>query len=340
MILPFGGSGALARVNTEVSGYSNGKTYGEILQRLLNAMAWGQNDPASGNARGGWNYGFNETHMDGSTAGWNILAILDAEAGGAVIPSFLKSEFSIGLNKSYNTDGSFDYNADNDPGFSIGPSSYRNVARSGIGAQSLFLQGASAGSAQGLATQAFISSRWAGSYLAGDYTGTCGLGQNKGCAYGMFNVFKGLKLLGVTTLPGVTRPAGPGTQPAGDWYADYQDWLVTNQTSPATTGGGHWAGMQFSCCEASVAANAAIAELILSPVALVLPDEGKFSTVGLSPATNTALYGGTHTVTAKAESTGGAPVPGATVTFTILSGPNAGQSGTNTTGAAGTATFT
>ena len=56
----------------------------------------------------------------------------------------------------------------------------------------------------------------------------------------MFNNFKGLKLQGITTLPNVGRPAGPGAQPANDWYADYQDWLVMNQTSPATTAGGNW----------------------------------------------------------------------------------------------------
>ncbi len=72
----------------------------------------------------------------------------------------------------------------------------------------------------------------------------------------------------------------------------------------------------------------------------MLPDEDKFSTVGLSPATSTKPYGGSHTVTAKAESTGGTPVPGATVIFTILTGPNAGMSGTGTTDANGKAAFT
>jgi hypothetical protein len=80
--------------------------------------------------------------------------------------------------------------------------------------------------------------------------------------------------------------------------------------------------------------------LILSPVALVLPDPILFSTVGLSPATASAPELGTHTVTATATSTGGTPVPGATVNFGILTGPNTGLTGTGTTGALGTATFT
>ena len=47
-----------------------------------------------------------------------------------------------------------------------------------------------------------------------------GYGTNKGCAYTMFNNFKGLKLQGIQTLPNVGRLAGPGGQPAGDWYAE------------------------------------------------------------------------------------------------------------------------
>ena len=61
-ILGFAGSGALPQINTEVGGYTNGKTYGEILQRLVNAMAWGQND--SGAGRGGWYYFFNAGTLD------------------------------------------------------------------------------------------------------------------------------------------------------------------------------------------------------------------------------------------------------------------------------------
>jgi VCBS repeat-containing protein len=327
MILPFAGSGALNRTNSEVAGPIAGKSFAEITQRLLNAMAWGQNDPACGVGRGGWNYGFNQCLMDGSTAGWNILAILDAEAAGLPLPSFLKSEFTFGINNSFRPSGSFDYN----PGSRTLP----NAARAGIGAQALFMIGGTAGSSQGLAIQDFISDRWNGVPGSGDYPDTCGgFGQNKNCAYAMFNVFKGLKLLGVTTLPGVTRPAGPGAQLAGDWYADYQDHLITTQVLPNSTANGHW-NMRFSCCDDSTAANTAIAELILSPVALVLP-----ATIELTPLTRTAVEMTSHTVTATAESAGGTPVPGATVIFTILSGPNVGLTGTDTTDADGKATFT
>lgn len=98
--------------------------------------------------------------------------------------------------------------------------------------------------------------------------------------------------------------------------------------------------MGFSCCDSTAAMESAIAELILSPVALVLPDADKFGEFGLSLETDTAVEGNSHTVTAHAESTGGTPVPGATVNFEILTGRNVGLTGTDTTDSNGEATFT
>src|SRR5262249_12476469 len=151
--------------------------------------------------------------------------------------------------------------------------------------------------------------------------------------------FKGLKLQGVTTLPGVNRPAGPGAQPANDWYADYQDWAVANQDTPNTLTGGSWV-MGFSCCSNDQAAGTRIVGLVLSPVALVLPSPNLFSTVGLSQTTTKSVIGDTHTVTANAQSANNTPVPGATITFTVTSGPNAGQTGLGTTNANGVVSFT
>ncbi|HUE86481.1 MAG TPA: Ig-like domain-containing protein, partial [Vicinamibacterales bacterium] len=73
---------------------------------------------------------------------------------------------------------------------------------------------------------------------------------------------------------------------------------------------------------------------------LIQPDPTLFSTVGLSPDTDTNPVGTDHTVTATAQSASGAPVPGATVNFQVISGPNAGKSGAGTTNANGQATFT
>lgn len=59
--------------------------------------------------------------------------------------------------------------------------------------------------------------------------------------------------------------------------------------------------------------------------------------VVLSPASATNKLGETHVLTAKVQDDTGAPVVGSTVTFTITSGPNAGETGTAVTDANGEA---
>lgn len=347
--LPFAGSTALSRTFPAglggVSGvYITGKTFREVLQRIMNAVAFGQGE--SGLGRGGWTYQFNSSPVDGSTVGWDVLALLDATASGIVIPAFVKSELKdFGIPNNLNTNGSFDYQAD---GSAAGLSNV-NFQKGGIGLQALFYVGQEGtGNPQVAAGVKYLSDRWLAAG-AGDVTfWNCGspVSHNKGCAYGMFNTFKALKLHGVSTLAGVTRGAGPGPIPAGDWYADYVDWFLANQTLPTTTTGGHWAALGFSCCNSDQNMRTATALLILSPVALISPDPVKFGTVGLrhgvplttDPITNPIKT--PHKVTAVVESTTGDPIPGATVNFSVLTGPNAGESGSGVTGADGRTTFT
>ena len=311
--------------------YVAGKTLGEITQRLINTVAWGQNDGTCA-GRGGWFYTLSSNACqasDGSTVGWAVLGLLAAEAGGVTAPPFVKSEFAFALAAGGNTNGTLDYNADNNPAVA----SFQNFARAGIYLQALYYAGVPVGDPRVSAAISFMNARWSGAALAGDYNATCSGTQNKGCAYSMYNAFKGLKLYGVSSLPA-----------ASDWYREYQDHLVSGQSNPTAVNGGSWpttaAGMLFSCCYNSVAFGSAIAELILAPVALIAPDPGLFSTVGLSPATATNPIGTTHTVTAFAQSANNTPVPGVTIDFRVLTGPNAGKTGTGTTGADGKVTFT
>jgi hypothetical protein len=169
---------------------------------------------------------------------------------------------------------------------------------------------------------------------------------NKGCSYAMYNAFKGLRLYGIQTLAGVGRAAGPGSIPANDWYADYVDFLVSTQTSPTSTTGGSWNNLFFSSAQNNSFGSSALALLILAPVTLLPPDPTKFGTVGLlqgnplstNPATN--IVGTQHTVTAQTLAADNSPIPGTTVNFNVLTGPNAGATGTGVTGADGRVTFT
>ena len=125
--LGFAGSGALTRINTEVAGYTNGKTFGEILQRLVNALAWGQEDNCC-ISRGGWYYTFNSGGSDGSTVGWDILALLDAASAGATVPAFVKTEFVFALNNMLNNDGTFDYRSTLTPPLVTSPARLRTAS--------------------------------------------------------------------------------------------------------------------------------------------------------------------------------------------------------------------
>jgi hypothetical protein len=342
-LLPFAGSGALNRTVTEVATANvAGKTYGEILQRMVNASIWGQND--SGTGRGGWYYTFNSTSSDGSTNGWELLGLLDAAAAGATVPAWVKTEWALALAAGLNDNGSFDYQANGNR------ASYGsvNVAKAGVGVQGMFFADRLDTDPDLALAKTYIGTRWANAALGQSFACSGGT-YNKGCAYGMFNVFKGFKLYNIQTLAGVNRPAGPGTIPSDDWYADYVDWLITNQTNPTATTGGNWGPLVFSSQTTNEPAEAALALLMLAPTALVLPDETRFASVGLKhgsplttdPQTNPVTTPpGTHTVTGIAEASNGNPIPGVTITFRVTSGPNAGATGTGQTGANGQATFT
>ena len=116
------------------------------------------------------------------------------------------------------------------------------------------------------------------------------------------------KLQNIVSLPGISCPTSAGCNPAktgpavADRYAEYQDYLVSTQTSHTSQTGGNWGAMLWSCCGSMPNEGpTAIAELILAPVALVQPYPGVFSTVGLSPATDSNPVGTDHTVTATVE---------------------------------------
>ena len=62
--------------------------------------------------------------------------------------------------------------------------------------------------------------------------------------------------------------------------------------------------------------------------------------ITLGPETDQNIVGEDHTVTAVLTDLLGSPMPGIDVTFNVLSGPNAGDTGTDTTDASGVASFT
>lgn len=358
-ILPFAASGALNRVNTEVAGVTNGKTFGEILQRLVNSEAFGMTDFPSPR-RGGVGYFFNQGVNDGSTAGWAFLAFLDAAAAGAVVPPWVETELEFAIADSLNTDGSYDYFANGNPDSNSNVGPHKN----GIGLQGLFLIGELAGPRVDAVTTNVNSWFPTGTGgIGGNSWGDCGPingAANYGCAYTMYNNFKGLKLHGIQTLSNVGRPAGPGAIPENDWHESYKDWLIANQVAPTTPAGGSWSTMEFSTILGGndINYNTAIAELLLSPTTLVPPDPETFASIGLQhcldgvpctsrtpeedgePTQDTNPVGTDHTVVARALSINSDPIAGTTINIDVLSGPNAPANFQGVTNASGEIKFT
>src|SRR5207302_2923569 len=64
------------------------------------------------------------------------------------------------------------------------------------------------------------------------------------------------------------------------------------------------------------------------------------NTISLAPTGTSDPVGSQHVVTATVTDSSNNPVPGTTVTFNVLSGPNSGMTGTGTTNAQGQAVFT
>ena len=255
----------------------------------------------------------------------------------------MNTEWALALTAGLNNNGSFDYQADNSP-VSYGSV---NVAKAGVGVQGMFFAGRLDTDGDLALAKTYIRARWDNQVL--DQSFRCGnVTYNKGCAYGMYNVFKGFKLFGIQTLPGIGRAPGPGPIPSDDWYADYVDWLVANQTSPTALAGGYWGPLYFSSQTTNEAltsrarpahpradgARAARRGQVLHGRSEARQSAGNHSVT--NPVT---VPPGTHTVTATTEANNGSPIAGVTVTFTVISGPNVGATGSANTGANGQATF-
>ena len=312
--------------------YVNGQTYASIVQRLSNAVVWGQSD-GDDLDRGGWRYGLDNANSDGSAVGWNVLALLDATAYGATVPAHAKTELAYVIARTTAADGGMGYNS---------PTNIPNTAKAGVRLQALGYMGVGLGDNPPVGgptpqiTVDYLNTYWNTNTESAANTYDCDNGAlpgtlNKGCIYAMFNVFKGLKLSGVQTLSNVPRADN-------DWNKDYRDFLVLNQINPNTLSGGSWDSptISFSAhIDSQATGTTALGLIILSPTALILP-----TSLTLGPLTDTNLFGEDHTVTATALSSGGLPVAGVTVTFEVLSGPSSPLSGTALTNSSGEAIFT
>lgn len=66
----------------------NGKTYTQVIQKVVDAFTYYQSGPATGNRYGGWRYFAGENDSDMSTTQWPVIGYLFAgQVPGVTIPN-------------------------------------------------------------------------------------------------------------------------------------------------------------------------------------------------------------------------------------------------------------
>ncbi|MCP5522494.1 MAG: hypothetical protein H7A46_13200 [Verrucomicrobiales bacterium] len=198
-------------------GPCHGWTYRQVMEDVVDWAAFGQVDAGAG--RGGWRYWANYGNSDNSTAQWPVLGLVAAEQWGIHAPQFVKDELNLWIDYIQN-------DASGGSGYDQ-PDYLVNESKTGGLLVQMMYVGDDRNTARAQAAIGYLNAHWAMPPNSWD--------GNKGQPYAMFSIFKGLELMGVTTIP--NAPAPPQTTPAGDWYGDYTDHLVQAQNAD-----GSWSG--------------------------------------------------------------------------------------------------
>jgi len=217
------------------NGPQAGRTYGAVVQDVVDYFAYGQND--SGYARGGWRYYANSGDADSSTAQWPPLAMLYAQSFGATIPQFVKNELKYWIDTTQNPNGGSGYS---------GPRDYVNEAKTGgllLMMDFAGYNGTSSGPwdhSDKAGALAFLNTNWKNTPSSTWY-------GNFGHPYAMWSIYKGLDVtIGVDDNTAITNlhPQGSALLDPGDvwnWYEDYSEYLVNAQNGDGSwTGYGYW----------------------------------------------------------------------------------------------------
>jgi uncharacterized repeat protein (TIGR01451 family) len=207
--------------------YARGQTYGSIAQDMADWFAWGQNDPASGTARGGWRYQPNSGDSDNSNTQFPVLGLLAAEDNwGMTVPAWVKDELrDYWLAYTQNSNGGFGYMA---------PDDWVNVGKTGACIMSLAWTGVPVTDSRITSAAQFIASNWHNA-PDGNWNG------NVGEMYAMYAVKKGSQIAGIDSygshfwdheysshLVGVQNPDGSFDDSGnfGNWQPLATSWAL------------------------------------------------------------------------------------------------------------------
>lgn len=215
----------------------SGRAYKDILQDVIDYLAWAQVDAPNERYRGGWRYTPNYSSADMSVTQWPVLAMEAAEVNwGITVPAWVKTELRDHfLRYVQGTDGGFGYT---DPG--VG-----NAARTGAGLICLAFTGVPSSDQRVIRAVDFLGNNWDS--------------DNIGNFYAMYGVMKGSLL----TDPPIEAY---GTH---RWYEEYATYLVDSQYPD-----GHWNDTVYA--RGNHPLSTAWAVLILSPTVITPGPGGGF----------------------------------------------------------------
>ena len=186
-----------------------GRSYGEIVQDMVDFFAWGQID--SGSGRGGWRYYANYSGSDMSTTQWPPLGMIYAEKNmDAVIPQFVRDELINFLDYTQHTacdndNGAFGY-ADT--------STYLNCTKAAAGIICHEFLGTPRDNPKVASAFGFLYRHWNDAGTGWDDT------KLHGNSYGMYGVMKAMRIPEphVRLIHNFDCSLGIETEQSFDWY--------------------------------------------------------------------------------------------------------------------------
>jgi M6 family metalloprotease-like protein len=184
-----------------------GRAYKDIVQDMVDFMAWAQSDPYTGVYEGGWRYYANYGQSDNSVSQWPVIGMEAAErnfgTSGVTVPGFVRPELLKWLTYSQGGDGGFGYQ---------GPWSWENTAKTGAGCAMLNWAGVPTTDTKFQNGLSFLNAHWYDT--ASSYT-------NFGDYYTMYAIMKGMRI------------PHPNVELIGthDWYGEYARYIVDQQNA-------------------------------------------------------------------------------------------------------------
>jgi murein DD-endopeptidase MepM/ murein hydrolase activator NlpD len=206
-LMTISSSGAPNRIAATGTADVIGRAYKDIVQDMVDFMAWAQSDPYTGVYEGGWRYYTNYGQSDNSVSQWPVIGMEAAErnfgTSGVTVPSFVRPELLKWLTYSQGGDGGFGYQA---------PGSWENTAKTGAGCAMLYWAGVPTSDTKFQKALSFLNAHWYDT--ASSYT-------NFGDYYTMYAIMKGMRI------------PHPSIELIGthDWYAEYARYIVDQQNA-------------------------------------------------------------------------------------------------------------